>query len=255
MPVINFSAVAATDVFTSVAHGLNTGDGAAQTLVPGGATGGLNETLDYYIRRIDADTYTLHPTAADALANTGIVNVTADTRGQLAIGLPFRRARTYVAGSQLKSVDLNFLQDSLVGKKHGLVKVEIAPVIVNNGVGWALQANDTIKSTAAGLAQLFLPCEVGDVILGVELQVKGDGVADATVNLWYVDSGMARFGIASTADVNRAAAWGTLVVSALTPPVPTPHTMAAGERLRVEIDAAAANYEVGQITLIKHRGA
>jgi hypothetical protein len=262
MSAILFNAVAATDLFTSVDaagnpvnHNLLTGDGAATTLVAGGAAGGLDETLDYWIIRISATTFKLADTQAHALAGTNIVDFTADTYGVLGIGLPFRRPRTYAALSQLKSADLNAMFDCHIAKAHGLIKVPIPPVIINTGTAWSYDPgmpNDQVVSTGAGLVRLAVPCEVGDTILGVELRAFGDGAVDAQIDLSYLDAAMVEQPIASLADNNRAAAWGSAIVSALTTPG-TIHTMANNERLRLSVNANAVGYLVSQIKLIKYR--
>lgn len=119
MTAFSFSAVAATDLITIAAHGLVTGDGPATALVGGpvGTLAGLSSSSDYWIIRVDANTIKLATSSANALAGTA-VNITSDiAAGILGIGLPFRRARTYANGAQVKSADLNALQDEIAGAK------------------------------------------------------------------------------------------------------------------------------------------
>lgn len=124
MTSFNYTAVAATDLLTKVAHGLNTGDGPGTTLVAGGAVGGVTDSDDHWVIRISADTFKLATSSANALAGIPI-NITADHSGIFGIGLPYRRARTYVAstvdvaGAQIRSADLNSLMAAEVGLKHG----------------------------------------------------------------------------------------------------------------------------------------
>jgi len=61
--------VEATDVFTATTHGLTTGQPiqiSSSVTLPAGLTAGTT----YYVRRIDADTFTLHTTNAGAVANS-----------------------------------------------------------------------------------------------------------------------------------------------------------------------------------------
>ena len=114
MPVLTISAVdPVTNQLTIAAHGLNTGDGPATIYTPNGAIpGGLSAATDTYAIVVDANTIKLATSSTNALAGTAI-DITSAGSGtlELLVGLPYRRARTYAAGSQLKSVDLNSLQD------------------------------------------------------------------------------------------------------------------------------------------------
>lgn len=76
--ILPTTVVAATDVFTSsVAHGYETGNKVRLGAAAGGALPtGISATTDYYLRVISTTTFTLHPTLADAEANTNIVDAT-----------------------------------------------------------------------------------------------------------------------------------------------------------------------------------
>jgi hypothetical protein len=71
---------ATTDVITVTAHAFATGDAVrvySFDTLPTGLTAG---TL-YYLRAASANTFTLHPTRADAVSNTNLVNITAAGTG------------------------------------------------------------------------------------------------------------------------------------------------------------------------------
>jgi hypothetical protein len=70
-----FTADAATDRLTCTAHGIATGT-AVDVWSDGTLPAPLAAGTVYYVRVVDANTLTLHPTAADASANTNIVNIT-----------------------------------------------------------------------------------------------------------------------------------------------------------------------------------
>lgn len=122
MPALTITAVdTATDQLTIAGHGLVTGDGpAAVRNVDGALPTGLAAVTDYWVIRVDANTVKLATSSANALAGTAI-DITAAGSGThiLEVGIPYRRARTYVpksvdvAGSQLKSADLNSKMDAL----------------------------------------------------------------------------------------------------------------------------------------------
>lgn len=73
----------ASDLFTKVAHGFATGQ-AVRVVTTGGLPTGLAVDTDYYVIRIDADTFKLAATAADALVPTPI-NITSDGTGTLTV--------------------------------------------------------------------------------------------------------------------------------------------------------------------------
>lgn len=79
-----------TDVLTCTAHGLATADLVLVEMSIGGtlpalSAGPLSETTRYYVRAVSEDTLTLHPTAADATANTNKLDFTDDGTGTMYI--------------------------------------------------------------------------------------------------------------------------------------------------------------------------
>lgn len=66
---------AATNICTKVAHLLSTASGVTVT----SAVNGLSLNTVYWVRAIDANTFTLHPTALDAYNNTNIFDLTGST--------------------------------------------------------------------------------------------------------------------------------------------------------------------------------
>ena len=68
-----------TDIFTSTAHGLYTRDRveAKETGAGGDPPTGITIGQIYFVRRVSANTFTIHPTLDDADNNTNIVDVTA----------------------------------------------------------------------------------------------------------------------------------------------------------------------------------
>jgi hypothetical protein len=122
MPALTITAVDHnTDQLTITGHGLLTGAGPAAVRNVGGVhPTGLAAVTDYWIIRVDDNTIKLADSSANALAGTAI-NLTGNGSGTniLELGIPYRRARTYVprsvdvAGARLKSADLNAMQDAL----------------------------------------------------------------------------------------------------------------------------------------------
>lgn len=119
MPALTVSSVnVTTNELTITAHDLSTGDGPVATRNVGGTLPApLAAVTDYWVIRVDDNTVKLADSSANALLGTAIDLTTIGTGTQiLEIGIPYRRARTYVAapapGSQLKSADLNALMDT-----------------------------------------------------------------------------------------------------------------------------------------------
>lgn len=76
-----FTAAAATDLLTKVAHGLETGDGLVNVSNAGGALpGGLAAATSYWAIRVDADTFKLATSLANAYAGVAI-DITSDGTG------------------------------------------------------------------------------------------------------------------------------------------------------------------------------
>ncbi len=78
-----FTADNTTEIFTSAAHGLQTGDGPFQVSNAGGALpAGLVAATDYWIIRVDANTFKLAASLADATTGTAVAITTNGTGTQ-----------------------------------------------------------------------------------------------------------------------------------------------------------------------------
>lgn len=76
-----FTAANATEIFTAVAHGLLTGDGPLQVSNSGGGLPtGLTAATNYWVIKIDADTFYLATSLALAMAGTNLA-ITGDGTG------------------------------------------------------------------------------------------------------------------------------------------------------------------------------
>lgn len=187
MSIFSFTADATNDQLTMAGHGLVTGDGAGLVLAD---AGGLAENTEYWAIRIDDDHVQLATSQANALAGNE-VDITSNGSGYLGIGLPFRRARTYVpssvdvAGAQVKSADLNALQDAVVERKmpfhwRWFHFLQGQPGEVDVSVGLEL-ASATADSGNIGRALGDLGLTVGDVIYAMRVRLLGSAAAGNTV--------------------------------------------------------------------------
>ncbi len=79
-----FTANATTNQLTATAHGLNTGATATvwnRDALSGVLPGGLTDGAIYYVRAVDANTLTLHGSAADALSGANVIDLTGTGTG------------------------------------------------------------------------------------------------------------------------------------------------------------------------------
>jgi hypothetical protein len=75
------SLVTGTDVITSASHSYVTGDGPVQVSTTTTLPAGLTASTDYWINVASANTYTLHPSLATALAGTQAIDITSAGTG------------------------------------------------------------------------------------------------------------------------------------------------------------------------------
>ena len=81
-------------ITTSLAHGINTGDPVMLSIDSGGVQpGGTSASTVYFARMLTSTTLTLHTTAADATANTAIINISS-----AGSGVRLRNARGLLVG-------------------------------------------------------------------------------------------------------------------------------------------------------------
>lgn len=205
-----FTANAGTDQLTKVAHGLVTGDGPAVVRVLGGTLAApLAALTEYWAIRVDANNIKLATSPANALGGIAIDLTTAGSGTQiLEIGIPYVRARTYAAGSQVRSADLNATMDSLKElHRFNLGQAQTTwtrlytrtffptawrasvsgPTLVTNpdGAGapvpvWSIATGQTVECR--------IPIEPGERVLGLSspngglrAEVYGDGAIDIDV--------------------------------------------------------------------------
>lgn len=101
----------ATDTLTSVAHGLNTGDGFLAIFTPDAAgviPAGLAAVTSYWLIRTGADTFKLATSSVNAFLGTAI-DITTAGAGALYLmqGLPYRVPMLAAVGAEVKSANDN----------------------------------------------------------------------------------------------------------------------------------------------------
>lgn len=274
MPTITITAVnTATDELTAVAHGLTTGDRFRLRNVDGAlpaASPGLAAATDYFALRTGADTIKVYDTSAHAVAGggTGLVDITGAGSGtnKLEYGLPYCIPRIATPLSQVFSADSNSEWTALAAL-HQFFTGGSQSIWTEQGrtrfrpfyplaAAFTTPANWTtgiatggpfLKSLASDNVLIHVPCETGDRITGLTYAALGNGTVDATSFLVVGTGNQAVAGttIGSSTDTNRAAAWGDVVLAG---PF-TPHVMAAGEALLLQIVPNSSAYQVGRCLL------
>lgn len=172
------------------------------------------------------------------------------------MALPTSRNTTYAAGSQVKSADLNDIQDCIVGHKRPTFKRTFYPKFVIPGTnpftGALAGASHLVWSSAGAANAIFdIPYEDGDRLINLRYWAAGDGAVDLTLGkiFWSSDLTGALSTIANWTDNNRAASFGLVDVAAIsTGPTFTPTTLAADGDLFVQLITNAANYTLGPFT-------
>lgn len=113
-PLSSSSVNTTTNIFTSTAHVLNTGDLVRIKLDVGGTLPApLAENTDYYLRDISANTFSLHPTQGDATANTNIIDITTAGSGTFTVYAPCRVADSNKMSTFVELIEPNGTQNVL----------------------------------------------------------------------------------------------------------------------------------------------
>lgn len=136
-----FTAANATEIFTAASHGLQTGDGPIQVSnAGGGLPAGLVAATDYWIIRIDANTFYLATSFANALAGTHL-SITTDGTGTqtLADTTATKLMRWRKAGTLVSSL-------VLAAREGFTVRCEHNPRNVAYAVVWTGTAANAIKA-------------------------------------------------------------------------------------------------------------
>lgn len=123
-----FTADNTTEIFTAAAHGLQTGDGPVRVANSAGALPtGLVAATDYWVIRIDANTFKLATTFLNAIAGTFLLISTNGTGTQTIFSTGATVRPTDLEVSRNLTVDGNLTVTGALA--HGLVTENISPSI------------------------------------------------------------------------------------------------------------------------------
>lgn len=223
MPSFIFSADHATNQLTIPGHGLLTGDGPALVrgnVLAGALPGGLVELTNYWVIRVDANTLKLATSSTNANAGTAIDLTSAGSgTNVLEIGLPYRRATTYVPGvSPIKSADLNTLQDQIVGLHRDAQEV-VLPAMRWNYSGAFTFTGAWVEGFTH--ASAYPRIRAGSTIASIEFRIRavGDGIS---ISVSEVDFSGPVGGVIAEAEGITTAGVDQTYVLALPPSYPAP---------------------------------
>lgn len=167
--------------------------------------------------------------------------------------LPGSRTITINPGDPIPGSIIGELQDQIIGAKRKawsrprgpgftLQGSWAAPSLVTDSLGKTLVAS---VSTAGGVTgYIEIPFDEGDRIIGLSLQVCGNGAANSVFDVWL---GTTAAGLVSIAgggyvDVARPNTWATLSAITITPTV-----LAAGNTLYLSANPSAAGYNLAAV--------
>jgi len=149
--VTNISVANAGDLFTKQDHGLTTGD-AVVFNDAANVPAGLAANTDYFVNKVTKDTFTLHATAANAVAGASILAVTADG------------ANLKVESNVLSNVTTNATTNSWSKTGHGLTDADVLqvvntagnlPVMAAGGAAFAHSTDAHVKVTSNSSFDLY----------------------------------------------------------------------------------------------------
>lgn len=221
-----------TGQFTITGHGRSTGDGPVAIYSPNGAVPTLLTALaDAWLIVVDANTVKLASSSANALAGTALA-FSDNGSGALKLfyGIPYRRARTYAAGTQVPSADLNAAQDALQSRMGGLaihgavswLGVSGATIVVPDDTSNAAR----IDLAASGKAYSPMPevvpgTKIGSLDCNVKVIVTAGSALTINLMRQKVDFSANAEVVATASSTGGTGAWTTLSIAAN-------HTVAVG---------------------------
>lgn len=265
MPSLTFTADSGTDLLTSVGHGLLTGDGPLALHSCGGLLAApLLSTVEYFAIKIDNDNIKVALSSTDAVAGTAVgINDNGTGTQLIEVGLPYRRPRTYAAGVQIKSADLNAGFDTATGRRHPTVRRNVPLVLqwIDSTNTWEqYQAAGTnkngLRSTSitgvtVSASSVDVPYEVGDRIEGVEVHALSDGTASSKAALLFLVVDASTIVVSGTDTIATGATKTLFQVPASSG---INHVMAPGERLRFAFVASGSTgYVINCVNLVVSR--
>lgn len=162
--------------------------------------------------------------------------------------LPSARIESHGSNSAIRPSTIDGIQDAIIGAKYSAAfpKQGFPSYQVVSGT-WNFNTAGTLYIVSAAAASLLMPAPMqkGDTIRGVNIQVFGDGAADATYTLMKADTVQAIANLCTGTDTNRSAAWASLALSSLG--AFTPWTLGDRESVSLLVATNAANTRLGNV--------
>lgn len=164
------------------------------------------------------------------------------------MALPTSRNTTYAAGSQVKSADLDDIQDQIIAleaHRHDDRVLVIGPP----QAAFAAGASDEYIASggAAETFKLEIPLLVGDQIKSIDCYVKGGGGTTHTARLWEETNTAGTRTDKGSVTITNDTNFQTRTIN------PTDYTLATGKRSYVSFEAGAAGLRVYSIQVTYNR--
>ncbi len=168
----------ADTITTATAHGLTTEAG-VRLITSGSLPGGLQGAPDtYWARVIDATQITLHPTQADALANTNLVDITSAGTGTLTIlsdGFDFGVALTYCVNTYVSNLFVSAVRDGIY--LNNCADTDVVSCKVQSGTGYGFYVNGGPGAFDEGVR--LTSCSTNGQQIGLAINGQDWGLASA----------------------------------------------------------------------------
>lgn len=155
---------------------------------------------------------------------------------------PASRLTTYAASSAVKAVDLNAIQDAIMGGQHGDRTLNLSGMSCLGGI--TLIAGP-MTVDVNGQFYIPIPLRAGDRLKTITIARKGNGVADiSAADIWKTSPGGVDTSLLSFTDINPAAAFADLVLD------PADYVVEVGYSVTVSCFANAAGIRIGPIRVL-----
>lgn len=147
------------------------------------------------------------------------------------MALPLSRNTTYAAGSQVKSLDLNAIQDAIIALAAARsIAFPMKPYCTNDAAGTITFANDlgsAVFSAASVIGKFTFPLNAGQTLTGFKFSALGNTTADIDVEYDIIRASGGTMLIAAPVSFTNLPATAAFYTSTLT----TPYVVQEGDML------------------------
>lgn len=173
------------------------------------------------------------------------------------MALPESRNTNYAAGTEIKSADLNDLQDAIIGAKHGSVEVMVHALAAEPTQGCTVQSNRWIHDGAGtDILSAKLPdLPVGTRVDAIKVYIEQSAINEVTAEPFSTDVSAGTTSSSISAQKSNGAGTGTREIDFTSSDSGIPFTIEAGKTYHLQIrmigGAASTAYKGMKLTVVK----